>query len=256
MQVALPQSFLTRPIAHRGYFNPAARIPENALSAFEAAARAGYAIELDVQMSRDGQAMVFHDDSLDRLTAEQGAVLTYTAAELGKIIMTNSADIIPTLSQVLQLVAGRVPILIEIKDPSGDMGETSGRLEQATVAALSTYRGEVAVMSFNPACIVACARLAPQLARGLTTEYFAHDQNPLLAPEVCDRLRQIADYEASQSSFISHHFTELNYPRVTELKTHGAHILCWTIRTPEQEAQARMVAHNITFEGYAAAFPA
>lgn len=252
MRVRLPPALLATPVAHRGYFNPAARIQENSLSAFEAAARAGYAIELDVQLSRDGQAMVFHDDRLDRLTAESGAVLEYTGTELGKIILTDSHDAIPTLPEALAVVAGRVPILIEIKDLWDTMGETSGQLEKATAAALSGYSGDVAVMAFNPRCMTAFYRLAPHLPRGLATEYFEPALCKPIPPAICERLREIPDYDESQCSFISHRFTDLNYPRVAELKRQGAAILCWTIRSPEQEALARQRADNITFEGYPA----
>ncbi len=256
MRVPLPPALLAIPIAHRGYFNPAARIPENAPSAFEAAVRAGYCIELDVQLTRDGQAMVFHDDTLDRLTAEAGPVLDHTAAELGKIRLTDSDDTIPTLPQVLAQVAGRVPILIEIKELWNTMGETSGRLEKATADALADYAGDVAVMAFNPHCIYAMARLAPHLPRGMTTEYYDHDECAPIPPATCDRLREIPDYDATQSSFISHRYTDLNYPRVTELKAAGAAILCWTVRSPEQESRARQIAQNITFDSYAAPIPA
>lgn len=256
MRVPLPRSMLTIPIAHRGYHDAAARRPENALSAFAAAVQAGYGIELDVELTSDGQAMVFHDDTLDRMTAEKGLLEHRTAAELGRIRLNNSDDLIPTLSQVLALVAGRVPLLIEIKDRWDTMGATSGRLEKATAEALAGYRGDLAVMSFNPNCVMEMARLAPHLPRGLTTEYFAFDPEVPLPPDLCARLREIPDYDPSQSSFISHKFTDLDYPRVAELKRQGAAVLCWTIKSPQQEAQARRVAQNITFEGYAAQLPA
>ena len=115
-RIPLPPVFLTTPLAHRGYHNAALRHPENAVSAFQAAIDAGYGIELDVQLCRDGQAVVFHDDTLDRMTARSGAVREYTAAELGLIRLRDSDDFIPTLAQVLQLVDGKVPLLIEIKE--------------------------------------------------------------------------------------------------------------------------------------------
>lgn len=256
MRPLLPAAFLSTPLAHRGYHDRALRRPENSLSAFRAAIVAGYGIELDVQLTADGQAMVFHDDQLDRMTGLPGAMVDHTAAELGSIRLLDSDDLIPTLAEVLAVIDGRVPLLIEIKDLFATMAPTSGRLEQATTRALKTYMGPVALMSFNPHCVAAVCRLAPQIPRGLATEYFDPDFCAPIPPKVCNHLREIPDYDRTESSFISHSAADLRYPRVAELKSQGAAILCWTIRTPEQEAKARQIADNITFEGYAAALPA
>lgn len=254
--VSLHQSFLTMPLAHRGYHDAQARRPENALSAFQAAIDAGYGVELDVQRSADNRAVVFHDDTLERMTAKIGAVADYSAASLGKIALRDSDDLIPTLAEVLALVAGRVPVLIEIKELLGTMQDTPGLLEKAVADDLHDYKGPVAVMSFNPHCIAHMARLAPKLARGLTTEAYDPAQNEPLSAETCARLREIPDYEPTSSSFISHQASDLGRARVAALKATGAAILCWTIRSPEAEAKARQIADNITFEGYAAALPA
>ena len=225
---------------------------ENSLSAFRAAVEAGYGIELDIQLSADGEAVVFHDDTLDRLTDQAGPVNARSAADLGRIALSGSADTIPTLPQVLALIAGRVPLLIEIKDQSLTMGETDGRLERATAIALRHYTGPVAVMSFNPHSVTHMARLAPDLPRGLTTSaYDPADWHPLPEPTGA-RLREIPDYDATQSSFISHEAADLGRPRVADLKAQGAAILCWTITSATAAAAARKVADTITFEGYPA----
>ncbi|MCA3437924.1 MAG: phosphodiesterase [Rhodobacter sp.] len=252
----LPGAFLTRPLAHRALHDRAAGRPENSRAAVRAGVAAGYGIEIDVQISADGQAMVFHDEDLDRLTAGHGPVKARSAAELGRIRLRDAEDGIPTLPEVLALVAGRVPLLIEIKDQTLTMSETDGRLESATAAALHRYAGPVAVMSFNPHAVAWMARLAPQLPRGLTTSaYDPADWAPL--PEAtCTRLRGIPDYDRTGASFISHEAADLSRPRVAALKAQGAAILCWTVRSPAAEDQARRVAHNITFEGYAARHPA
>jgi glycerophosphoryl diester phosphodiesterase len=249
----LPASLLRRPVAHRALHDAAAGRPENGTAAIAAAIAAGYGIECDVQLSSDGQAMVFHDDRLDRLTGETGPVAARTAAELGRIRLKGGADTIPTLPQVLAQVAGRVPLLIEIKDQSGTMGPTDGRLEAAVAAALGGYGTEVAVMSFNPHSVAAMARHAPGTALGLTTSaYDAADWAPL-PPAICAHLRDIPDADSLPISFISHEAADLSRPRVADLKARGLSILCWTITSPEAEAAARRVADNITFEGYAAA---
>jgi len=208
-----------------------------------------------VQLSRDGQAMVFHDEALDRLTNTTGLIKDRTAAELARITLRDCNDGIPTLADVLAMIAGRVPVLIEIKDQTGAMTKADGRLEQATATALANYRGAVAVMSFNPHSIAAMASLAPTIARGLTSAAYGDDWQPL-DRATCDHLRAIPDYDRTQSSFISHEAADLARRRVADLKADGAAILCWTIRSASAEATARKIADNITFEGYAAALPA
>ena len=252
MRPALPAAFLTTPLAHRGYHNRAAGRIENSLGAFRAAIAAGYGIEMDVQLSADGVAMVFHDEAMQRLTAAEGFVWDYTAAELGQIPLRDSAETIPTLQQALALIDGQVPLLIEIKDRTETMQPTDGRLEAATAAVLAGYSGPVAVMSFNPHSVAHMARLAPQVPRGLTTSAFDPAGWAPLPPETCDALRPIPDYDRTGSSFISHEAADLTRPRVADLKAAGAAVLCWTIRSPEAEAAARKVAQNITFEGYPA----
>lgn len=254
--VPLPAVFLGAPFAHRALHDRSAGRPENSRAAVRAAVESGYGIEIDLQLSSDGEAMVFHDEELDRLTGETGPVHARSAAELGRIRLKDAVDGIPTLHEVLALVAGRVPLLIEIKDQTLTMSETDGRLETATAAALAGYGGPVALMSFNPHSITHMADLAPDLPRGLTTSAYDPADWAPLDPAICDRLRAIPDYGPTGSSFISHEAADLARPRVQELKSHGAAILCWTIRSPAQEQAARRIAQNITFEGYPAAIRA
>ena len=256
MRVPLPQAFLKAPIAHRAYHDVARGRPENSRAAIVAAIAAGYAIEIDLQLSRDGVAMVFHDETLERLTPRDGWLRDLTAAELSTIPLKGGDETIPTLTEILDLVAGRVPLLIELKDQTLRMAETDGRLEAATARALAPYDGPVALMSFNPHMIARMATLAPGLPRGLTTSAYDHDDWAPLPPETCDRLRPIPDYDRTQSSFISHEASDLTRPRVAELAAQGAAILCWTIKSPQAEAEARRIAQNVTFEQYLAALPA
>ncbi|MFM7335448.1 MAG: glycerophosphodiester phosphodiesterase family protein [Tabrizicola sp.] len=254
--VPLPESFLRLPIAHRALHDRARGVIENSASAIRAAVKAGYAIEIDLQLSSDGVPMVFHDEELDRLTEGTGLVNARTAADLGRIRLKGSTDTIPMLAEVLALIGGKVPLLIEIKDQTMVMGPTDGKLEAATAEALKGYQGDVALMSFNPHSIAHMARLAPHLPRGITTSAYDPDDWAPLPAKVCDRLRPIPDFEATGSSFISHEGRDLARPRVAELKAQGARILCWTIRSAADEAKVRQVADNVTFEGYLAALPA
>lgn len=251
----LAQGFRRLPIAHRALHDSNKRRPENSTEAMRAALEAGYAIEIDVQGSADGKAMVFHDAKLRRLTGVVGLVIDHTAEELGRIPLRDSDECIPTLEQVLALVSGRTPLLIEIKDQTGCMGQTDGRLETAVAAALQGYQGPVAVMSFNPHAVATMTRLAPHIPRGITTSAYVPSDWAPLSPERCDELREIADYDRVGASFISHEAADLDRPRVAELKAKGATILTWTIYDAEMEAKARAVADNVTFEGYLAAKP-
>ncbi|RUS58808.1 phosphodiesterase [Pseudorhodobacter sp. E13] len=256
MSTALHPDFLTKPIAHRALHDVTDGRPENSRAAVKAAIKAGYGIEIDLQLSRDGQAMVFHDEVLDRLTMETGPLNQRSATELSYIPLRGGRETIPTLPEILKIVDGQVPLLIEIKDQQGELGPTDGKLEAATAAALADYKGPVAIMSFNPNSVIVMARIASDIPRGITTSSFDPADWQPIAPAICDRLRSIPDYDHAGACFISHEARDLQNPRVTELRHQGASILCWTITSPEAEAAAREFAHNITFERYLAPFPA
>ncbi|WP_375260721.1 glycerophosphodiester phosphodiesterase family protein [Palleronia sp.] len=237
--MSLSAKFRERPFAHRGLHDIAAGVVENSVSAFDAAVEADYAIELDVQMSRDGVPVVFHDDTLDRLTARHGQVADLTAEELGTVSLGASADRILTLSAVLDRIGGRVPVLVEIKDQAGRDG-----LPAAVGRDIAAAAGPIAVMSFNPSYIHALEGLdAP---RGLTT-CAADDYGPDLPPETRDRLGRILGWTPSLS-FVSRDHRHLTDPRIAELKAEGAGILCWTIRSQAEADAALRIADQITFE--------
>lgn len=248
----LSSAFLTRPIAHRGYHNKAEGVVENSPSAFAAAIAAGYPIELDLQLSRDGVAMVFHDDALDRLTNESGPVRSRDAYVLEAIELKGSSDRIPTLSYVLEVVGGQVPLLIELKDQHGQMGKTDGVLERAALAVLDDYSGAFALMSFNPHMVAQVAEIAPDVPRGLISSAWRKIDEAHVPVDRRAELAAIPDFERIGADFLSHDHTNLESPRVEQLKARGVPILCWTIRTAQQEHVARKVADNVTFEGYAA----
>lgn len=256
MKARLPEAFCRAPLAHRGYHDRSAGRPENTPAAFRAAIAAGYGIELDLQLSADGEAMVFHDDALERLTGQDGLVRDLKRADLERLAVLGSAERVAALDEVLDLVAGRAPLLVEIKDQSLAYGPTDGRLERATARALAGYQGPVAVMSFNPHAVMHMAEIAPDLPRGLTTSSFGDYDIALAGEARCAELRAIPDYDRTGSHFLSHEAADLARPRVHELKAQGAAILCWTVRSPAEEEAARRTACNITFEGYAAPRPA
>jgi glycerophosphoryl diester phosphodiesterase len=150
------------PFAHRGLHGPDR--PENSRAAFRAALDAGHGIELDVRLSRDGHAMVFHDAELGRLTGEHGALAERSAAELAGIALKGGAgETIPSLPEVLALIAGRAPLLIELKAPDARVAP----LCLSVFRALDGYRGPVGVMSFNPEVGRWFAQHGPRVTRGL-----------------------------------------------------------------------------------------
>lgn len=248
----LPLAFLDRPIAHRG-LHEAGR-PENSLAAFEAAAEAGYGIELDVQPAGDGTPVVFHDGTLGRMTGTAGKVAETPVAELTRLRLGASAEPIPTLAEVLDRVSGRVPLLVEVKDQPGDPQTSCLALTEAVLGAISGYAGPLAVMSFNPFVTAHGAALRPDVPWGVTTG----DDAPLWPghPDLEEQvLTPPVDPRRFGGSFLSHGRTALGDPWLSGLMHDGVDLLCWTIRSPEEEAEARRIAANITFEGYLPPFP-
>lgn len=247
--IPLPDAFRTTPMAHRALHNSEMGVIENSLSAVRAAIGKGYGVELDLQLSADGEAMVFHDDDLDRLTLQKGAVHSFPSSLLQTFALKGGRDTPQPLPNILKEIRGRIPILLELKN-QGDRDD--GMLERAVTAALEDYNGPVAVMSFHPRMVARLAKMAPEVPRGLTTCTF---NDEAMMPEVRDHLRAIADFDAVGASFISHEAADLHNPRVAEIKAAGNPILTWTIRSPEAETVARQFADNITFEGYLPSFP-
>lgn len=248
---ALPEAFMARPFAHRALHNSAKGVVENSRAAVRAACEAGYAIELDVQCSADGRAMVFHDERLERLTEGTGFVRARTCAELGQTPLRQSGgEGVPSLEEICALIGGRVPLVVEIKDQDGALGKSGGVLEADVARVLAGYGGAVAVMSFNPHSMVRMRGLLPAVARGLVSCDFAPQDWETVPSARLDELRALPDLSRCGASFVSHQWRDL--ARVRELRASGLPILCWTVRSPAQEAEARQGADQITFEGYGA----
>ncbi|MGF1659734.1 MAG: glycerophosphodiester phosphodiesterase family protein [Rubrimonas sp.] len=249
--MTLPPGFLRAPFAHRGLHDRAAGRVENSRAAADAAARAGYAVEIDVQLSSDGEAMVFHDATLERLTGAAGPLRARSAAELSRLPLRDGAETIPTLAEILAVLDGRTPLVVEVKDQGGALdGRGVGPLEARVAALLAAYPGPVAVMSFNPASVAALRDAAPALARGLVAgapEVFAEDG---AASERCEALAALEDFAAVGACFVSYDARALPQPRVAALRAAGAGVLSWTIRTPAQAAQVAPHVDAITFEGF------
>ncbi len=239
----------SRPFAHRGLHD--AGRPENGLTAFAAAIGHGFGIECDLQPARDGTVMVFHDEDLERMTGHRAAIRDLTAPELSRLRLKRGTDPIPTLQQLLDLTAGRVPLLIEIKDQSGDLSPEEDGFAETVVAGLRGYDGPVALMSFNPGLAAAARRLRPDLPVGLVTCGFPRLEWPEVPAARRAHLRRIADFDAVGAGFISHDRRDLGNPAVQALKARGVTVASWTIRSALQAAAAEAQGADIlTFEGW------
>lgn len=242
--------FINGPIAHRTLHDKEAGRPENSWEGLDAAINLGCAIEIDLQISRDGIPMVFHDYDLDRLTAQSGLIRDLDAHDLQQIILSGGTKAIPRFDDFMSYVAGQIPVLVELKDQDGELGPKLSELEPATCEILRSYRGDVALMSFNPDMIARCAMLAPNIPRGIVTDPYTAISWPNVPAARRKELAEIPHYDAIGASFISHKASDLGSDAVARVKAKGGAVFCWTVRSAKQEAKALKVADSITFEGY------
>lgn len=220
-----------KPFAHRGLHGPG--VLENSRAAYRAAIEAGHGIELDVQASGDGEAIVFHDYELGRLTGAQGKLAEMSAAALGAIPLKGENQGLPTLSEILALIDGRAPLLIEVKTPGRRVAALSG----AVAHALGSYIGPVAVMSFNPGVPRWFARHRPELLRGLVVT-----ENGKPAQE---RLKRRLSLWWSKADFLAYDIRDL--PSAFAAAS-GLKVGTWTVRTEAQRATAAAYADQIIYE--------
>lgn len=225
--------------AHRGLHGPG--LPENSPSAFDAAIARGMGIECDIQRSGDGHAMVFHDAELDRLTSEHGPVTGRSAQELGKIRLTGSDDCIPTLRQLLDRVAGRVPLLIEIKSPKDSHGRLSA-LCLSVRRVLEGYQGPHAIMSFDPRIVRWFAIHSPLTVRGLVV---TEEDDKALPGMVRRRL----SLWHAKPHFLAYDIRDLPSRFAAGQRNRGLPVLTWTVRSAELRARAAAHADAPIAEG-------
>ena len=239
---------VARPIAHRGLHDKAKGVIENTESAFAAAIRHAYAIECDLQMTGDGEAVVFHDETLDRVTTDSGPVRGRSAAELRRVAFKAGRDRIQTLAELLEQVDGRVPLVIELKSHwDGDVA-----LAARALAVLAAYRGPYGLMSFDPDLVEALRRRSPATVRGIAADRAADPYYEFLPPDRLLELRGFAHLARTEPHFISFDYRELPFAPVTEFREAGNPVITWTIKSPEAAVQARRYCDQITFEGFLA----
>lgn len=242
-------SWLTaRPIAHRGLHNRAGGIIENTASAFAGAMAGHYAIECDLQITRDGEAVVFHDETLDRLTEAAGQVKEFTAGQVKQMTIRGSPDRVQTLDEMLQQVAGKVPLVIEIKSH----WDGSEVLALRALEVLRSYAGLYCLMSFDPDIIAAVRRLSPGTPRGIVADRATDNYyNPLPMKRRVE-LRSLSHLTRTRPDFISVYFRDLPWAPVAAFRAAGHPVISWTIRSAAQAADARRYTDQITFEHFAA----
>jgi glycerophosphoryl diester phosphodiesterase len=223
------------PFAHRGLHGGA--LVENSGGAIAAAVARGHGVELDVQLSRDGEAMVFHDYELERLTAGQGPIAARTAAELQSIRLNLCNEAMPRLREALSIVGGRAPLLIEVKSPDRHVD----RLCAAVAEALAGYEGPVGVMSFNPQVGAWFARHSPQVLRGLVvTESGSRGLKGRIG-------RRLALWRA-KADFLAYDVRDLPSRFAAAARARGLPVYTWTVRSEADRAAAAAHADQIIFE--------
>lgn len=242
----MQNSFLTQtPIAHRGLHD--ANKPENSFAAFQAAIEQGYAIETDVRISKDHRLIIFHDDSLFRMTGLNQAAENLTANELSMLRLGGSREKIPLFSEFLEAVGGKTPLLIEIKNvPNIDTKEFIAQISNA----LDGYSGEYAVQSFVPFYVQEMKKRRPDVPCGIlgTAQSSKEDFNGSPLWRIKARvIKNMSFNKRIKPDFISYHAPD--YPQKSTEKFKGIK-LAWTVRSVTEEKAARNFADNIIFENY------
>lgn len=240
---------VTRPIAHRGLHDAAAGLIENSLSAAEAAIAGGFGIECDVQLSADGEAMVFHDFVLDRLTGETGALVERKADALGGLLLKGSNDRIPTLDTFLDQIAGRVPLVIEIKSRfDGDLALT----RRAAEIVAQRPGQPIVFKSFDPDIVAALREIAPAIPRGIVAmNEYAYGDYDRLEPARKHALANLLHFTESRPDFLSWKVTDLESAAPFLCRNAlGLPLMGWTVRTQEDRDKAARHADQMVFEGF------
>jgi glycerophosphoryl diester phosphodiesterase len=243
-----PDWLTARPVAHRGLHDRARGIIENMPGAVTAAISGNFAIEVDIQLSADGEAMVHHDDALGRLTDGAGALLKLTAAELKAVPFKDTPERMMTLGDLCALTSGRVPLVIEVKSHfDGDR-----KLVKRMADVLASYRGPAVGMSFDPDQVMALRELAPQLPRGIVAErHYTAEDWPEASPAQRRDMTHLRHFFRTRPHFVSYSVNDL--PAVAPWITRhifGLPLLTWTVRTQEQRERTARYADQMTFEGF------
>jgi glycerophosphoryl diester phosphodiesterase len=242
-----PSWLTARPVAHRGLHDISRGIVENMPGAVNAAISGNFAIEVDIQLTADGEAMVHHDDDLGRLGDGSGALLQKTAAELKAVKFKNTSERMMSLADLCSLVAGRVPLVIEVKSHfDGDR-----KLVTRMAEVLSSYSGPAVGMSFDPEQVIALRELAPNLPRGIVAQRNYDEDWDDVTPEQRNSMLYLRHGFRTQPHFVAFWVNQLPAPAPWIARNvFGCPLLTWTVRTPEQRERAVRYADQMIFEGF------
>ncbi len=236
-----------RPIAHRGLHDAARGVVENTASAVAGAAAAGYGIEVDLQLSRDGEAMVHHDEALGRLAEGAGRLADSTAAELRPVPFRATADRMMTLGELCDLVGARVTLVLELKSRF----DRDARLVARVAEVLAGYGGPVAAMSFDPYVVASLRRTAPHLRRGIVAERrFDHAEWQRMTATQRRFMAHLLHAPMTRPDFVAYRVDDLPAPATRLARAFGIPVLTWTVRTPAQRQRATQWADQMIFEGF------
>ncbi|MDG1709428.1 MAG: glycerophosphodiester phosphodiesterase family protein [Emcibacteraceae bacterium] len=237
----MPKWLTKQPFAHRGLHSPRNNIVENSLSAFQSAISNGFGFELDVLLSKDNKAIVFHDVSMKRLTNQNDAIIDLNASELEKIVLNGTKDHIPTLETVLHHFQGVAPILIEIKGDQGLLDVIS----EAVNNEIKDYSGEVAVMSFYPEITKHFKSNYPEILCGLVA---TRKNDEKLHSECYKTDFQIDTLNSQNLDFIAYDIKSLPNDTSRFCIRENIPVLTWTVKSEEDKNYAKKHANNIIFE--------
>jgi len=239
----VPEWLVELPVAHRGLHDLAKGCPENSLAAFEAAASAGFAAELDVHLTADGELVVVHDYELSALTGEALAVEQLTRQMCGTLRLLGTQERVPTLAEVLACVDGRVPLMIELKRRW--RASDNRRLTGAVLAQVAAYRGDYALASFDPLVVWWLCRAYPRRPVGQISGLL-RGTNALV------RLlgRNMPANAVTRPDFLAYELDGLPARAVSRARDRGLPVLAWTVTSPDEERRARKWADNIIFSDY------
>ncbi|MCI5874536.1 MAG: glycerophosphodiester phosphodiesterase family protein [Clostridiales bacterium] len=230
--------------AHRGLFDNQAEAPENSLPAFRKAVDAGYGIELDVQLSKDGIPVVFHDASLKRMCGIDGNVWEYDLEELLQMKLAGSDATIPTFQEVLATVDGKVPLIIEYKL---DVAQT--KVCELVNEMLSHYKGVYCIECFHPLALLWYRKHRPDIVRGqLCMEYWKEEKyrgNPLFL-----LLSYLVTNIATRPDFIAYQHSDASNLSRRVARRLGALSVAWTIKSQEQLEEARKHFDLFIFDSF------
>ncbi|UVF21795.1 glycerophosphodiester phosphodiesterase [Microvirga terrae] len=248
--MSTPSWLVAKPIAHRGLHNKGEGVIENTVSAAEAAIARGFPIELDVQLTADNEAIVFHDFELNRLTGETGLVAERKLSDLSKIeiVGATGGDRIPALTDYLATIAGRTPLVIEIKSKfNGDL-----RLTKRVIEILADYSGPFVVKSFDPDIVAHLRANAPNITRGFIGELeYGSKADSFLTPEMKHRMANLLHFSDTQPHFLSWRVKDIPCASTHLSRVLGnLPVMTWTVRTPEDRARAEKHANQMVFEGF------